>query len=228
MTHLQKPLFYDRKLFPIWEKVQRGERLSLEDGLTLMHSPDLNGLGWMANVVKEHRFGNRVFFVINQYINPTNICVLSCKFCDFARNKGADDAYEMTIEEILNALDEEMHEVHITGGHHPDWPFEYYENMIRAIHEKFPHIIIKAFTAAEIDYFHRRWKVPPEESLARLKEAGLALLPGGGAEIFSERLHKALYPGKAGPDRWLEIHKIAHRLGLKSNATMLFGHIETL
>lgn len=224
----ETPIFIDEKLYPIWEKVQEGRRLNFDDGLVMMTTSDLNGLGWMANRVKETRTGNYVYFVINQYINPTNLCVLSCKFCDFARKRGDADAYEMTIEEILNSLDEEMHEVHITGGHHPDWPFEYYENMVRAIHEAFPHIIIKAFTAAEIDYFYRRWKIPPEESLARLKDAGLALLPGGGAEIFSNRLHRELYPGKASPDRWLEIHKIAHHMGLRSNATMLYGHIETI
>ena len=118
---------------------------------------------------------------MNRHINPTNICVLSCKFCDFAKKPGEKDAYEMSIDEILNQIDENISEVHIVGGHHPTWEFDHYVNMIRSIHDKFPDVQIKAFTASEIDYFHRRWKVPPEESLATLQEAGLQTMPGGGA-----------------------------------------------
>ncbi|MCI0808908.1 MAG: aminofutalosine synthase MqnE [Chloroflexi bacterium] len=217
----------DRRLFPIWDRVQAGERLSSAEGVTLLDSDDLSGVGRMADFAKKRVTGDKVFFVLNRHVNPTNICVLSCKFCDFAKKPGDEDAYEMTIEEILDHVDDDINEIHIVGGHHPTWPFEYYVEMIRAIHEKNPKLQIKAFTASEIDYFERRWKVTPEESLAILKEAGLQSMPGGGAEVFSTRVHRILLPGKANADRWGDIHKIAHRMGIPTNCTLLYGHIET-
>ncbi len=215
-------------MVPIWEKVLAGGRLTGEEGLACLETDDLLGLGQIANFAKHRVSGDQVFFVINRYINPTNICVLSCSFCDFAKKKGDPDAYEMTTEEILAALHAEIREVHIVGGHHPDWPFERYEEMVRAIRARYPGITIKGFTAAEIDYFWRRWKMEPVQALTRLKAAGLDSMPGGGAEVFSRRLWKLLFPGKANADRWLEIHRIAHGLGLRTNATLLYGHIETL
>ena len=183
----------------------------------------------MADHVKTRREGDRVFFVINRHITPTNVCVLACRFCDFARRKGEAGAYEHTIEDMVGMVREGVREVHIVGGHHPDWPFEYFERMIGAIHAARPDVQIKAFTAAEIDYFWRRWKVEPKEALSRLKAAGLQSMPGGGAEIFSPRLARLLrYTGKADADRWCEIHGIAHALGIRTNATMLYGHVETL
>jgi len=229
LTLTARPLLRDHRLVPIWEKVGVGARLDREDGLLLFQTDDLLGLGRIADLAKQRRVGDHVFFVINRYINPTNVCVLACKFCDFARKKGEAGAFEHSIEDILAMIKDGVREVHIVGGHHPDWPFEYYERMIAAIHAQHPEVQIKAFTAAEIDYFWRRWKIPPEEVLSRLKAAGLHSMPGGGAEVFSERLQKLLnYTGKAGADRWCEIHGIAHRLGLKTNATMLYGHVETI
>ncbi len=223
------PRIRDQRLLPLWEKVQAGERLSRDEGLVLFQTDDLLGLGQMADFAKRRRVGDWVFFVINRYINPTNVCVLSCKFCDFARKKGESGAFEHSIEDILGMIKDGVREVHIVGGHHPDWPFEYYERLVQAIHAHHPQVQIKAFTAAEIDYFYRRWKIQPEEALARLKAVGLLSMPGGGAEIFSTRVQKALnYTGKADAERWCEIHGIAHRLGLWTNATMLYGHIETL
>ena len=219
--------FMDGALIPIWEKVLAEERLSLEDGIRLFETTDFPAVGRMADHVKSRRDSDRVFFVLNRHLNPTNICVLSCTFCDFAKKKGDPDAYEMSMEEILGHVDPETREVHIVGGHHPDWPFEKYEEIVRTIHRHYPDVQIKAFTAAEIDYFHRRWKVTPEESLARLKEAGLRSMPGGGAEVFSSRVHKLLLPGKSDANRWAEIHHIAHNMGIRSNATLLYGHIET-
>ena len=219
--------FMDTALIPIWEKVMAEDRLSLEDGMRLFETSDFPAVGRMADYAKSRRSADRVFFVLNRHLNPTNICVLSCTFCDFAKTKGDPDAYEMSMEEILAHLDEETREVHIVGGHHPDWPFERYEEIVRTINQNFPDVQIKAFTAAEIDYFHRRWKVPPEESLARLKAAGLRSMPGGGAEVFSDRVQKLLFPGKAGTDRWTQIHRLAHSMGIHSNATLLYGHIET-
>jgi aminodeoxyfutalosine synthase len=220
--------FRDKRLEPIWDKVQAGERLSHEDGVALFATDDLLGLGRVADHVKSRREGDRVYFVINRHITPTNICVLACAFCDFARKKGAAGAYEHTIEDMVAMVRDEAREVHIVGGHHPDWPFEYYERVIGAIHAAHPHVQIKAFTAAEIDYFWRRWKIEPKEALTRLKAAGLQSMPGGGAEIFSARLARELrYTGKADAQRWCEIHGIAHALGIKTNATMLYGHVET-
>src|SRR5204863_8696669 len=221
--------FTDERLGPIWDKVRDGQRLSGEDGLTLFATDDLLGIGRMADHVKSGREGDRVYFVINRHITPTNVCVLSCAFCGFARKPGQAGAYEHTIEDMVAILRDETREVHIVGGHHPDWPFEYYERMIQAIHAAHPDKQIKAFTAAEIDYFWRRWRIEPKEALTRLKVAGLQSMPGGGAEIFSSRLAKLLkYTGKADPDRCCEIHGIAHALGIRTNATMLCGHVEPL
>jgi aminodeoxyfutalosine synthase len=217
----------DKRLFPIWDKVQAGERLSSSEGVTILDTDDLAGVGRMADFAKKRVTGDKVYFVLNRHVNPTNICVLSCKFCDFAKKPGDKDAYEMSIGEILDHVDEDIHEIHIVGGHHPTWPFEYYVEMVREIHKKAPHVQIKGFTASEIDYFQRRWKVPPEESLAILKEAGLQSMPGGGAEVFSSRVHKILLPGKANADRWAEIHKTAHKMDIPTNCTLLYGHIES-
>jgi aminodeoxyfutalosine synthase len=221
--------FADARLTAVWEKVQGGERLGREDGQLLFETDDLLGVGRLADHVKSRREGDRVYFVINRHITPTNVCVLSCAFCGFARKPGQAGAYEHTIEDMVGMVKGETREVHIVGGHHPEWPFEYYERMIEAIHHAHPAVQIKAFTAAEIDYFWRRWKIEPKEALARLKAAGLQSMPGGGAEIFSARLARALrYTGKADADRWCEIHGIAHALGIPTNATMLYGHVETM
>ena len=221
--------FRDSRLAPVWQKVRDGRRLGREDGLLLFETEDLHGLGRMADFAKSRLHGDQVFFVLNRYINPTNVCVLSCSFCDFARKKGEAGAFENSIEDVLEMIKPGTREAHIVGGHHPDWPFEYFERMIEAVHAARPETQIKAFTAAEIDYFWRRWKIEPREALTRLKKAGLHSMPGGGAEIFSKRLQKELrYAGKANADRWLEIHGIAHSLGIKTNATMLYGHIETM
>jgi len=221
--------FADARLEAVWGKVRAQERLSSEDGLLLFETDDLHGVGRLADYVKSRREGDRVYFVINRHITPTNVCVLSCSFCDFARKKGADGAFEHTIEDMVGMIRADAREVHIVGGHHPDWPFEYFERIIAAVHAAHPQVQVKAFTAAEIDYFWRRWKIEPKEALARLKAAGLMSMPGGGAEIFSARLARLLkYTGKADADRWCEIHGIAHGLGIATNATMLYGHVETL
>jgi aminodeoxyfutalosine synthase len=220
--------FRDQGLAPIWDRLQAGQRISFEDGLTCLQTQDILGLGQMADYVKGRLWGDKAFFVFNRQINPTNICVLSCTFCDFAKKKGDEGAYEMGMEEILSKLHPEMQEVHIVGGHHPDWPFERYEGIIRGIHEAFPTIRIKAWTASEIDYFCKRFRMTEEEVLTRMKDAGLVSMPGGGAEVFSDRVRKELFPGKNSAQRWLDIHRLAHGMGIRSNATLLYGHIETL
>ena len=202
-------------------------RISREKALELFETPDLVGLGRLADETKRARWGDRAHFVINRQINPTNVCVLSCRFCDFATKRGRPNAYEMTIQEILSRLSPELREVHIVGGLHPDWPWALYLEMLRAIREACPGIQIKAWTAVEIDYFSKKFRLSVEEVLGQLKAVGLAALPGGGAEVFSERVRKALFPFKIGAPRWLEIHRIAHRLGIPTNATLLYGHMET-
>lgn len=220
--------FKDKNLIPIWEKVQSGQELTFEDGIALYNSQDLISIGKMAHWLQREKSGDAVYFVVNQKIEPTNICVLSCKFCDFAVKKNSPEAYEMTIEAILEKLNPELLEVHITGGLHPDWQWDYYVNMVREIKKHFPKIDVKAFTAVEIDFFSKKFKKSIEEVLLELKEAGLRTLPGGGAEVFSERVRRLLFNQKIGAKRWLEIHKTAHQLGIRSNATLLYGHIETI
>ena len=208
-------------------KVQQQERLTREDALELFKTDDLIRLGRLADQVKHRRWEDRVHFVINRQINPSNVCVLSCRFCDFATKRGRPNAYEMTIDDILAKCNAELHEVHIVGGLHPDWPWSFYLEMFRAIKQRFPQIQIKAWTAVEIDYFSKKFRLTVEEVLRQLQAVGLAALPGGGAEVFSERVRKALFPFKIGAPRWLEIHRIAHRMGIPTNSTLLYGHMET-
>ncbi len=226
-TAQEEIVFQDEALIPVWERVLSGGRLGSEDGLAVLNSWDLTAIGKMADHVKRKKSGNRVYFVMNRQINPTNLCVLDCTFCDFAAKPGDDHAYEMSIDEILKKLGDELSEVHIVGGLHPTWKFEDYLNIVKRIHEAFPSIQIKAWTAVEIDWFARIARISIEEVLERLREVGLQSLPGGGAEVFSERVQEATFKHKMGADRWFEVHRIAHEMGFPSNATLLYGHIET-
>ncbi|MBI4548268.1 MAG: aminofutalosine synthase MqnE [Ignavibacteriae bacterium] len=220
--------FRDKFFIPIWQKIQNGNRLSLEDGVALYNTNDIISLGKMAHFVQQQKSGDAVYFVLNRKIEPTNICVLSCKFCDFATKPGRPDAYEMTNEDIWSKLTPDLHEVHITGGMPAHWGWEHYLEMLSGIKEKFPEIDIKAFTAVEIDFFAKKFRMSIEEVLRQLKEVGLRTMPGGGAEVFSERVRRLLFNQKIGAKRWLEIHRIAHRMGIPTNATLLYGHIETI
>ena len=219
--------FQDQALAPIWEKVLQNERLDREDGLAILNTWDIVALGRMADYVKRTKSGDYVYFVINRQLNPTNVCVLDCKFCDFAAKPKDPYAYEMSMDEVLSRLSDELSEVHIVGGLHPTWPFEKYLDIQRAIHEAHPKIQIKAWTAVEIDWFAQIADLSIEEVLGKLREAGLASLPGGGAEVFSARVRDELFKRKIGEERWFEVHRIAHRMGIPSNATLLYGHIET-
>ncbi len=219
--------FRDQMLSPIWDKVRNGERLSLADGVALFQSNDLISIGKMAHSVQQQKSGDAVYFVLNQKIEPTNICVLACKFCDFATKAGKPNTYEMTVADIVGKLTADIQEVHITGGLHPEWEWNYYLDMLREIKKNFPGIDVKAFTAVEIDFFHKKFKLSIEEVLSQLKDAGLSTMPGGGAEVFSERVRKLLFSAKIGAKTWFEVHKAAHKLGIPTNSTMLYGHIET-
>lgn len=182
----------------------------------------------MANWVKEQKTGDRATFVVNRQINPTNICVLSCRFCDYATKPNRPNAYRMSAEEILSKCSDDLTEVHIVSGLYAGWSFEEYLDVVRVIKKNFPKIQIKAYTAVEIEFFARREKITIREVLQRMIAAGVVCLPGGGAEVFSERVRKALYPFKIGAPAWLEVHRTAHALGLRSNATLLYGHMETI
>lgn len=216
----------------IRDKVLSGQRLTKEDAIALFQSDDIFDIGRLASHAAEKKNGKNAYFIVNRHINPTNICVNRCKFCAFSRSKGEDGAYELTVEEIIKKLKpsaisrQPFSEVHIVGGLHPDWPFEYYINMLLTIKKEFPFIAIKAFTAVEIDYMAKISGLNLEDTLSELKRSGLDLIPGGGAEIFAEGIRNKLCPEKISGERWLEVMEIAHGLGIKTNATMLYGHLE--
>ena len=218
------------EMAPIADRVLNGERLSIEEGVTLYATPDIHTVGRLANWVREHWNGNVGFYNINRHINPTNVCVVDCKFCGFAR-KPNRDGYTMTLEEVFHqaslGYSEAVTEFHIVGGLHPYLKFSYYLDLLRGLKERFPKVHLKAFTMVEIDFFARRAKLSVEETIQALKEAGMDSCPGGGAEIFAERPRDIICDHKVSADRWLEIARKVHEAGLKSNATMLYGHIET-
>ena len=216
----------------IEEKVMSGGRLSREDGIALYGVNDILFLGALARFVKEKKTGNYAYFNVNRHINLTNVCVNRCKFCAFSADLGDSHAYTMTREEILaRALEAPKigaTELHIVSGLHPEKPFDYYLEAIRICKEALPDIHIQAFTAVEIDYFAKLTGMDARGVLQTLKEAGLGSMPGGGAEIFSGRVRGLTCENKASGKRWLEIMRTAHELGLRSNATMLYGHVETV
>ncbi len=203
-----------------------GGQLGQEEGVRLYEAPVLE-LGRLANALARDRHGDRVYFTVNRQLNPTNVCVLACRFCDYAKKPGAPGAYTMSRDEIVAHVDPEITEIHIVGGLHNKWRFDDYLNIIRWVKEAKPDLSVKAFTAVEIDFFCRLTRKPVEWVLEELRQAGLDALPGGGAEVFSERVRREIFHQKIGAQRWLEIHEIAHRLGIPSNATLLYGHIET-
>jgi len=219
-------------LSEIEKKILDGERLNKKEALFLFNSEDIHLIGELADQLSKKINNNFAYFIVNRHINPTNICINRCKFCAFSRSKEEAGSYEMTIEEIINHLKETeklsgyVTEVHIVSGLHPDWSFEYYLEMISTIKKEFPKIGIKAFTAVEIDYFAKRSGLDIEQTLTKLKESGVDIMPGGGAEIFNPDVRKMICPEKISGERWLEIIKTAHKIGIKTNATMLYGHLE--
>ena len=220
----------DPALKPIADKVTAQERLSEEDALALYRSGDILAMGWLANHVRERMHGDTAYFNVNRHINYTNVCVAACRLCAFGRKKDAPGAYTMALEEAWNiaatGYTEAVTEFHIVGGLHADLPFQYYLDLIAGLKERFPQVHLKAFTMVEIAFFARIGKTTPREVLVSLKEAGLDSLPGGGAEIFSDRVRHIICDHKIDGDDWLTIARTAHEVGLKSNATMLYGHIE--
>jgi aminodeoxyfutalosine synthase len=220
-------------LADIGEKLQAGERLTFEDGVRLFDAPDLLAVGWLANREREKRHGARTYFNYNLRLEPTNVCEASCLFCSFARLKpGMPEAYTMTLEQAWDKLrqraDQPLTELHIVNGLNPDLPFSYYTDLLRGFKAIRPDIHLKCFTAVEIAFFADLYRMTDEQVLRELKDSGLDSLPGGGAEIFAERVRKKICHDKCGTDRYLSIHRIAHGMGLRTNVTMLYGHIETM
>ena len=220
-------------LADIDNKLERGERLTLEDGVRLFDSPDLLAVGWLANREREKRHGTRTYFNYNLRLEPTNVCEASCLFCSFARLKpGMAEAYTMSLDEAWDKLrqraNQPLTELHIVNGLNPELPFAYYTDLLRGFKRIRPGIHLKCFTAVEIAFFADLYGMTDTQVLRELMEAGLDSLPGGGAEIFAERVRQKICSDKCGTERYLDIHRIAHRLGLRSNVTMLYGHIETM
>src|SRR6267154_3603275 len=222
----------DARLTDIADKLDAAERLTLEDGCRLFECPDLLAVGWLANRERERRHGARTFYNYNIRLEATNVCVASCLFCAFARLKPGDDgAYTMSLDQAWDKLRQRAHqpltEIHVVNGLHPDLPFDYYTELLRGFKRIRPGIHLKCFTAVEIAFFADLYRMSDEQVLRELMAAGLDSLPGGGAEIFAERVRQKICHDKCGTDRYLDIHRIAHRLGMRSNVTMLYGHIET-
>jgi aminodeoxyfutalosine synthase len=228
---LERVRVRDRALEPIREKVLQGRRLSFEDGVALYRTHDLLALGLLANHVREKRHGDLAYFVWNTHINHTNVCAATCDFCAFAAKKGEPRAYTMSLDEVyakVSALPGPVREVHIVGGLHPDLPWNYFTDMMRGIKKLRPDIHIKAFTAVEIFFFHRIYRMSVGDVLRELKEAGLDSMPGGGAEIFASETRDKIIRGKADADEWLAVMREAHAQGIPTNATMLYGHVESI
>jgi aminodeoxyfutalosine synthase len=225
-THLEAVKLRDPLLDSARGTLLGGGHLTQEQGVRLFDAPLLE-LGRLANAVARDRHSDRVYFTVNRQLNPTNVCVLACKFCDYAKKPGESGAYTMTREEIEAHVDPEIREIHIVGGLHNKWKFDDYLNVIRWVKAKKPDLSVKAYTAVEIDFFCRLTRQSAEWVLGELRAAGLDALPGGGAEVFSERVRREIFHQKIGAQRWLEIHEIAHAMGIPSNATLLYGHLET-
>lgn len=222
----------DKKLESIYSKVLNGIRLSKEDGICLYETNDLIGLGKIADHVRRARHKNQAFYVYNQHLNYTNVCKNRCRFCAYAKDEGQAGAYAYTCEQIeqrlLDRIDEPVKELHIVGGLNESLDFQYFIDLLKTVKRIRPDAAIKAFTCVEIDYLSNLSGLSLDETIQQLKNAGLEMMPGGGAEVLNSRVHEALFPKKIGHERWLEIVRAVHKAGIKTNATMLYGHIETI
>ncbi|HVZ61696.1 MAG TPA: aminofutalosine synthase MqnE [Terriglobales bacterium] len=220
----------DPRLVPISEKVLAGQRLDGDDALALYRSADILAIGWLANRVRERLHGDQTYFNVNRHINPTNVCVAYCRLCAFGRKKDAAGSYTMALEEVwetaASGYSEAVTEFHIVGGLHPDLPFQYFLDLISGLKQRFPQVHLKAFTMVEIAFLAKIARLSIRDTLLKLKEAGVDSMPGGGAEIFIERVRHIICDHKIDGSQWLETARAAHEVGLRSNATMLYGHIE--
>jgi aminodeoxyfutalosine synthase len=220
----------DPRLEPIHDKVLGRERLSADDALALYRTADILAIGWLANHVRERLHGGKTYFNVNRHINPTNVCIAACRLCAFGRKRDAPGAYTMALQEAFetaaSGYSEAVTEFHIVGGLHPDLPFQYFLDLVSGLKQRFPQVHLKAFTMVEVAYLAKRAKLSIAETLMQLKDAGVDSLPGGGAEIFADRVRHIICDHKIDGDQWLETARLAHNIGLKSNATMLYGHVE--
>lgn len=227
LTHTTK----NTDLAEIHEKITNGQRLGYDDGIRLFESTDILEIGHLANIVREKKNKNNAYYIINRHINYTNICKNRCKFCAFSRDKNEQGAYLMGLDDVVDkasqAINEGATELHIVGGLHPELGLDFYVKMISLLHENFPKIHLQAFTAVEVAHFAEMAGITTHKTLKELKDAGLGSLPGGGAEVFAPSVRQDLCPEKLSGEDWLNTMREAHRLGLKSNATLLYGHIET-
>ncbi|CAA7601742.1 7,8-didemethyl-8-hydroxy-5-deazariboflavin synthase [Acididesulfobacillus acetoxydans] len=223
-------LFARSELADLIEKVERGVRLDFDEGVRLMKSKDILALGCMANLVRERKNADTTYFIVNRHINHTNVCVNLCKFCAYGVREGDPEAFTLSLEEIESAARkaaaENVSEVHVVGGLNPALPFDYYLEILRRIKRILPDVCLQAFTAVEVDYFTQITGLSVAQVLRELMQAGLDSLPGGGAEVFSPRVRALICEKKISGERWLEIQAEAHRLGMRTNATMLYGHVE--
>ena len=205
---MKDPKFFDPGLEPIAEKVMAGERLTREEGITLYRSNDLMGIGGLASIVRRRLYGTKTYYVYNQHINYTNVCVNRCLFCAYSKDRGENGSFTLSLDQIRELIQERKNEpiteIHIVGGLNPALPFSYYLDLVKVVKEIRPEATVKAFTAVEIDYFSTMSGLELGKVFSMLKEAGLSMMPGGGAEILSERVHQKLYKKKIGPERWLE------------------------
>ncbi len=226
----KRPIFEDQRLPAILARVEAGERLTFEDGLTLYRTADLLGVGYIANLVRERLHGNLTYFNVNRHINPTDVCVASCRLCAFGKRPKDPKAYTMSLEQVWETAgrgySEAVTEFHIVGGLHPTLTLDWYCQMLRGLKQRFPAVHLKALTMVEVAYLAKRTGCSVREALQRLKDAGLDSMPGGGAEIFNERVRRIICDHKIDGNQWLDVAREAHRLGIKSNCTMLYGHIE--
>ena len=220
----------DPRLEAVAQKVLAGERLNTDDALALYRSGDILAIGWLANHVRERLNGNITYFNVNRHINHTNVCVAACRLCAFGRKKDSDGAYTMALDEAYktaaSGYSEAVTEFHIVGGLHPDLPFQYFLDLLSGLKQRFPHVHLKAFTMVELSFFAKRYKMSMRDVVDQLKAAGLDSCPGGGAEIFADRVRHIICDHKIDGNEWLEIAREVHNAGLRSNATMLYGHVE--
>ncbi|HWR36434.1 MAG TPA: aminofutalosine synthase MqnE [Clostridia bacterium] len=221
---------HDARLARIAEKVMARERLDFDEAVALYRSPDILAVGWLANHVRECMHGNVAYFNVNRHINPTNVCVAACRLCAFGRKKDTPGAYTMSLEQVwesaASGYTEAITEFHIVGGLHAELPFQYFLDLVTGLKERYPDVHIKAFTMVEVAFFAKLYRMSIRDVLLKLKAAGVDSLPGGGAEVFSERVRSIICDHKIDGTEWLDTARVAHEIGLKSNATMLYGHIE--
>ena len=224
--------FRGSELAPLAEKVVGGERLSFDEGVRLFQTRDFLGLGRLANHAREARHGNLAFYNVNRYLNPTNLCWVDCALCAWAKKVNEPGGYELAIDECVEeagrGYSEAVTEFHIVGGLHPTWPYDYYTGLLQALKARFPAVHLKAFTMVELDWIAHVGGRTVTEAIRDLRDAGMDSCPGGGAEIFERKVRDVICKNKISGERWLEIHGIAHGLGIHTNATMLYGHVETL